>query len=61
MDKLKEATSVSGSGGGDQPLSSTLQYQAANYKRKEEQLRQSDPKKAQQMDRLGMGATGYRR
>ncbi|XP_057312771.1 ADP-ribosylation factor GTPase-activating protein 3-like [Hydractinia symbiolongicarpus] len=37
------------------PLSSTLMYKSASMKREEEKLKVSDPKKAKQLERLGMG------
>jgi len=63
QDKLREQTSLQFSpdttdkekSPEDLPLSSALVYKTASMKREEEKLKISDPKKAEQMDRLGMG------
>jgi len=39
----------------DVPLSSALQYKSSSMKREEEKLKSVDPKKAAQLERLGMG------
>lgn len=65
LDKMKEQTSVaasfdeptpsSPSNPDDVPLSSALMYKSTSMKREEEKLKNIDPKKAQQLERLGMG------
>ncbi|XP_066920146.1 ADP-ribosylation factor GTPase-activating protein 2-like [Clytia hemisphaerica] len=69
MDKMKEQTSIatatptfdemsdkkSPSTPEDVPLSSSLMYKSSSMKREEEKLKNSDPKKAAQLERLGMG------
>ena len=50
IEKLKEATAVDSSTG----TSAALQYKT------QDRLKQVDPKKAEQMQRLGMGMTGHR-
>ena len=69
MDKMKEQTSIaaatpsfddmsdkkSPSTPDDIPLSSALMYKSTSMKREEEKLKNVDPKKAAQLERLGMG------
>lgn len=68
MDKMREQTSVapttfeefasekkSSSTPEDVPLSSALMYKSNSMKREEEKMKNIDPKKAAQMERLGMG------
>lgn len=42
----------------DVPLSSALVYKTASMRKEEQKLRQTDPKKAEQLERLGMGFGG---
>ena len=69
MDKMSELSSQQSSAASleapadsgsptDVPLSAALMYQTTSMKREEDKLMQSDPKKAQQMERLGMGFGG---
>lgn len=64
LDKLKEQTNVSADISSstppteEVPLSASLMYQANSLKKEEDRLRQVDPKKAAQMERLGMGFGG---
>ena len=68
MDKMREQTTVapttfeesanekkSPSTPEDVPLSSALMYKSNSMKREEEKMKNVDPKKAAQMERLGMG------
>lgn len=68
MDKMREQTSVtstfeettpsdkkSPATPEDVPLSSALMYKSNSMKREEEKMKSVDPKKAAQMERLGMG------
>lgn len=65
MDKMREQTSVtstmdepsqlSPSATESVPLSTALMYKSTSMKREEEKLKNIDPKKAEQLERLGMG------
>ena len=63
QDKLKEQTllqfepdtALTQKSPEDIPLASALMYKSASMKREEDKLKQTDPKKAQQLERLGMG------
>jgi len=64
MDKLSEQTDVMTDAksvpdtSSEVPLSTALMYQTNTMKREEEKLKHADPKKAQQLERLGMGFGG---
>ncbi|XP_002155450.2 ADP-ribosylation factor GTPase-activating protein 2 isoform X1 [Hydra vulgaris] len=57
QDKLRHQASgeSTSSKSEDLPLSSTFTYKTAAMKREEEKIKNLDPKKAEQMERLGMG------
>ncbi len=60
IEKMKE-NSAADSAPSNQGVSSSLQYKSASMLKEEEKLRHVDPKKAAQMQRLGMGLAGHRR
>ena len=56
IEKMKEATTVEAMSG----PSASLQYKSQNMLREEEKLKNIDPRKAEQLQRLGMGMSGAR-
>lgn len=54
----KSPTSPTEKSPSDVPLSSALVYKTASMRKEEQKLRQTDPKKAEQLERLGMGFGG---
>ena len=56
IEKMKEATTVETLPG----PSASLQYKSQNMLKEEEKLKNVDPRKAEQMQRLGMGMAGVR-
>ena len=56
-EKMKEATTVEAGPAGP---SASLQYKTQSMLREEEKLKNIDPRKAEQMQRLGMGMSGAR-
>lgn len=59
MDKDKEkAALVNAKEAEAELMSPNLAYNPTNFKKEEEKLRHSDPKKAAQLERLGMGLGG---
>ncbi|KAJ7379269.1 ADP-ribosylation factor GTPase-activating protein 2 [Desmophyllum pertusum] len=62
MDKDKEKAALMNAKEAEAELiSPNLAYNPVNFKKEEEKLRHSDPKKAAQLERLGMGVGGARR
>lgn len=62
MDKDKEKAALMNAKEAEAELiSPNLAYNPVNYKKEEEKLRHSDPKKAAQLERLGMGLGGGKR
>ena len=62
MDKDKEkAALVNAKEAEAELISPNLAYNPVNFKKEEEKLRHSDPKKAAQLERLGMGMGGGKR
>lgn len=59
MDKDKEKAALMNAKEAEAELiSPNLAYNPVNFKKEEEKLRHSDPKKAAQLERLGMGVGG---
>ena len=54
----KSPTSPTEKSPSDVPLSAALVYKTASMRKEEQKLRQTDPKKAEQLERLGMGFGG---
>ena len=62
MDKDKEKAALMNAKEAEAELMSpNLAYKPVNFKKEEEKLRHSDPKKAAQLERLGMGLGGGKR
>lgn len=60
IEKMKEKTMVDAAAPSNQGPSLSLQYKSASMMKEQEKLKDIDPKKAEQMQRLGMGFAGHR-
>ncbi|PFX31524.1 ADP-ribosylation factor GTPase-activating protein 3-like [Stylophora pistillata] len=62
LDKDKEKAALTNAKEAEAELvSPNLAYNPVNFKKEEDKLRQSDPKKAAQLERLGMGVSGSKK
>lgn len=62
LDKDKEKAALMNAKEAEAELiSPNLAYNPVNFKKEEDKLRHSDPKKAAQLERLGMGVSGGRK